>query len=638
FLQRLREIGLQPVAADEYEYGDVRLAGNDLRNVVRLLVEEGWRVEADGEPIRAGGQLRAKVTSGIDWFDLEAELEYEGSSADLPELLAAARSNAVFVRLKDGSKGLAPDWLRRYASAAKVGKVDGVRLRFLPSQAGVIDALMTGHDEATTDVKFDRLLSSLKQGTWRQVKEPAGFKGTLRDYQREGLGWMKFLQDFKYGGCLADDMGLGKTVQVLAMLQGRHRPGGKKPRQPRPSLIVVPRSLVFNWIKEAGKFCPDLRGTAYRGPGRAELREHLDEYDFVVTTYGTLRQDILHFLEYRFECVILDEAQSIKNPKSQAAKACRLLQAEHKLAISGTPIENGLDELWSLFEFLNPGMLGSMDTFAVDTKAQDESWLELLSQSLRPFMLRRTKTSVLKDLPEKTEQHMYVELNEEDRANYEELRRYYRNALSSKIASIGLAKSKVHVLEALLRLRQAACHPALIDSARADEGSSKIDLLFENLESLIASGHKALVFSQFTELLEICRRRLVALDIDHEYLDGGTRDRQAGVDRFQSDDNKKVFLISLKAGGCGLTLTASDYVFILDPWWNPAVEAQAVDRAYRMGQTRPVFAYRMIARDTVEEKIVALQDEKRRLADAIIGGGGGPISDLTAEDIEKLFG
>ncbi|MEO1337475.1 MAG: DEAD/DEAH box helicase, partial [Myxococcota bacterium] len=361
-------------------------------------------------------------------------------------------------------------------------------------------------------------------------------------------------------------------------------------------------------------------------------------HDKVVTTYGTLRQDILHFLEYRFECVILDEAQSIKNPKSQAAKACRLLQAEHKLAISGTPIENGLDELWSLFEFLNPGMLGSMDTFAVDTKAQDESWLELLSQSLRPFMLRRTKTSVLKDLPEKTEQHMYVELNEEDRANYEELRRYYRNALSSKIASIGLAKSKVHVLEALLRLRQAACHPALIDSARADEGSSKIDLLFENLESLIASGHKALVFSQFTELLEICRRRLVALDIDHEYLDGGTRDRQAGVDRFQSDDNKKVFLISLKAGGCGLTLTASDYVFILDPWWNPAVEAQAVDRAYRMGQTRPVFAYRMIARDTVEEKIVALQDEKRRLADAIIGGGGGPISDLTAEDIEKLFG
>ena len=636
-LARLREVGLKSVGADEAEYGDVRISGKELRSVVRILVEDGWKVEADGAPVRAGGQMRTKVTSGIDWFDLEAELSYEGSSAELPELLAAARANSVFVRLKDGSKGLAPDWLRRYASAAKVGKLDGPRLRFLPSQAGIIDALMTGHEDAAVDVKFDRVLAALKSGSWRQVSEPVGFQGKLRDYQGEGLGWMKFLQDFQYGGCLADDMGLGKTVQVLAMLQGRHRPGGKKPRQPKPSLIVVPRSLVFNWIKEAGKFCPDLKGVAYRGPQRAELRERLEEFDFVVTTYGTLRQDILHFLEYRFECVILDEAQAIKNPKSQAAKACRLLQADHRLAISGTPIENGLDELWSLFEFLNPGMLGEMDTFAVDSRAQDEAWLELLSQSLRPFMLRRTKAGVLKDLPPKTEQHFYVELNDEDRANYEELRAYYRNALSTKIASIGLEKSKVHVLEALLRLRQAACHPGLIDPKRLDEGSSKVDILFEQITNLVSTGHKVLVFSQFTELLEICRRRLEGLEIDHEYLDGGTRDRQGGVDRFQQDENKKVFLISLKAGGCGLTLTASDYVFILDPWWNPAIEAQAVDRAYRMGQTRPVFAYRMIARDTVEEKIVALQDEKRRLADAIINGGGGPIADLTAEDIERLF-
>lgn len=638
FLDRLRQLGLQAVPLDESEFGDVRIPGKDLRAVVRALVHEGWRVEADGAPVRSGGQLRTKVTSGIDWFDLEAELEYDGSSAELPELLAAARADSVFVRLKDGSKGLAPPWLRRYASAAKVGRVEGPRLRFLPSQAGIIDALMTGHDDATVDVKFERVLAALKTGAWRHVTEPAGFQGKLRDYQREGLGWMKFLQDFQYGGCLADDMGLGKTVQVLAMLQGRHRPGGKKPRHPKPSLIVVPRSLVFNWIKEASKFCPDLKGVAYRGSQRSELRERLHEYDFVVTTYGTLRQDILHFLEYRFECVILDEAQAIKNPKSQAAKACRLLQADHRLAISGTPIENGLDELWSLFEFLNPGMLGAMDTFAVDTKVQDEAWLELLSQSLRPFMLRRTKAGVLKDLPPKTEQHFFVELNDEDRANYEELRVYYRKALSTKIADIGLAKAKVHVLEALLRLRQAACHPGLIDGKRIDEGSSKVDTLFENIEALVAGGHKILVFSQFTELLEICRRRLEKLEVDHEYLDGATRDRQGGVDRFQRDDNKKVFLISLKAGGCGLTLTASDYVFILDPWWNPAVEAQAVDRAYRMGQTRPVFAYRMIARDTVEEKIVALQDEKRRLADAIMSGSGGPIADLTAEDIERLFG
>ena len=296
FLNKLRALGLGSVSADEAEYGDVRVSTKTLRTVVRDLVEDGWVVEADGAPVRTGGQLRTKVTSGIDWFDLEAEIDYGATVADLPALLAAARASSAFIKLKDGSKGLAPDWLRKCASALKVGQIDGPRVRFLPSQAGIIDALMTGHDEAVVDVKFDRLLTSLKAGKWRQVDEPVGFKGKLRDYQREGLGWMKFLQDFRYGGCLADDMGLGKTVQVLAMLQDRHRPGGMRPRQPKPSLIVVPRSLVFNWINEAKKFCPDLTGVAYRGPQRAALRERLEDFDFVVTTYGTLRQDILHFL------------------------------------------------------------------------------------------------------------------------------------------------------------------------------------------------------------------------------------------------------------------------------------------------------------------------------------------------------
>ena len=636
-LERLRTLGVEAAKGEEVALGEVKIPAKDLPDVIRELLEEEWLVEADGEPIRVAGNLRSKVSSTIDWFDLEAELDFGGVTASLPELLLCAQRGDRFVRLKDGSRGLAPAWLRKYAAAASTGRVEQGRLRFLPSQAGIIDALLTGQGEVTVDVKFDRLQKSLKQGvSGKEVVEPIGFKGKLRDYQKDGLAWLRFLEAHQYGGCLADDMGLGKTVQVLAMLQGRHRPGGVVPPNPSPSLIVVPRSLIYNWINEAKKFT-ELKALDYTGAERVKHRGELDQYDIIVTTYGTLRTEILHFLDTRFNTLILDEAQAIKNPRSQAAKACRLVRSEHRLAISGTPIENGLDELWSIFEFLNPGMLGSLDEFAAGGKDKDDAWLELLSQALRPFMLRRTKEQVLKELPGKTEKILYVDLDPEERRKYDELRDYYRSSLTSRIGEVGLNRSKIQVLEALLRLRQASCHPGLIDKARQEESSSKIDVLFEMLERVVKTGHKALIFSQFTALLGIVRRRLEAAGIRHEYLDGATRDRQGAVDRFQKDPDNAVFLISLKAGGCGITLTSSDYVFILDPWWNPAVEAQAIDRAHRMGQTRPVFAYRMIARDTVEEKIVALQDEKRRLADMVVSGERHLVKDLDMEDLEKLF-
>lgn len=637
-LRQLRQQGLEATPPEEASRGEVRVRVDAVRGAVQTLLADGWRIDADGGRVRtAAGPLVARVQSGIDWFDLEAELDYDGVAAPLPELLAATARSAAWVRLSDGTRGLLPDWLDGHLAVCGLGELHRGKVRFDACQAGVLDALLTGQVSATVDVKFDRIRCLLRQDPAR-VREPEGFEGTLRDYQREGVGWLEQLAELGYGGCLADDMGLGKTVQILAFLQGRHGRFRAHPGERRPSIVVVPKSLVGNWLKEAGRFTPGLRAVAYTGASRTALVDVLVEYDVIVTTYGTLRRDILRLSDIPFEWVILDEAQAIKNPSSLSAKACRLLMSRGRLAISGTPVENSLRELWSIFEFLNPGMLGALDRFEAADKAADDDWLERLSASLAPFMLRRTKEQVLGELPEKTEQTLFVELEGEERRQYDELLEYFRSTLTLQIGDVGLGRSRMHVLEALLRLRQAACHVGLIDPERAGESSAKLDALLLRLEELAASNHKALVFSQFTTLLGMVQRRLEARGIAYAYLDGQTRDRQGVVDHFQTDPDCKAFLISLKAGGCGLTLTASDYVFILDPWWNPAVEAQAIDRAHRMGQTRPVFAYRLIARGTVEEKIVQLQDEKRRLADAVIGGDRSVMKDFSMEDFARLFG
>jgi SNF2 family DNA or RNA helicase len=340
--------------------------------------------------------------------------------------------------------------------------------------------------------------------------------------------------------------------------------------------------------------------------------------------------------ETEFDYVVLDEAQSIKNAASQAAKACRLLRARHRLALTGTPVENHIGELWSIFEFLNPGQLGSagrLRKFLADGRGS----ADVVARAVRPYLLRRTKTQVLSDLPEKTEQTLYVELGEAQRKAYDELREHFRAELAGRIGRMGIGRSRIAVLEALLRLRQTACHPGLVDHARIDEPCAKLDTLLEQLDEVLDEGHKVLVFSQFTSFLSILRRRLDEKSTVYEYLDGRTTDRQARVVRFQEDPDCRLFLVSLKAGGQGLNLTAADYIYILDPWWNPAVEAQAVDRAHRIGQTRRVFAYRLIARDTVEEKIVALQDRKRDLAESIVRADESMIASLTPEDVELLL-
>ncbi|HUY89704.1 MAG TPA: SNF2-related protein [Pirellulales bacterium] len=670
-LTALHKAPVQQPSSYRDEDHDAEVAPKRLPLVVSALIAAGWRVEAEGVKMRQAGQFKVSLASGIDWFELEAAAEFDGISVGLPELLKALERGQSYVELGDGSRGILPEeWLARYAPLADMGTVEQDKIRFVHSQAMLLDAWLAAQPDVDVDATFERIRDRLRsfEGI-KPADEPVTFHGRLRGYQREGLGWLRFLDEFGFGGCLADDMGLGKTVQVLALLDsqrsanetpandssakqatangtsanGTSAKGTSAKAAPAahaPSLVVAPRSLIHNWIAEAQRFTPQLRVLDYTGQGRAEQHEQFAEHDLVITTYGTLRRDIARLKDIEFEYCVLDEAQSIKNADSHSAKACRLLRAKRRLAMTGTPIENHLGELWSIFEFLNPGMLGrsaALKRLAASSPDKDPAVFESFAKGLRPFMLRRTKAQVLSELPEKTEQTLYCELEHKQRKLYDELRSHYRDLLAKRIDAVGLNQSKIQVLEALLRLRQAACHPGLIDPKKSDQPSAKLEALLEQLDEVLSEGHKALVFSQFTSLLAIVRKELDRRQIVYEYLDGKTRDRQQRVERFQQDPQCPLFLISLKAGGLGLNLTAADYVFILDPWWNPAVEAQAIDRAHRIGQNRRVFAYRLIARDTVEEKILDLQRDKKKLAEAIISADNSLISSLTADDLQWLL-
>jgi superfamily II DNA or RNA helicase len=633
----LFELGFRESKDPRVEPGTMELPAKRLALVSRELVQAGWRVEAEGKLIRPAGEFKLSLTTGIDWFELDGSVDYGGPAVSLPDLLAAVRRGETTITLSDGSVGILPEeWLKKYGILVDLGTEEDGRLRFGNAQAGLLDALLAAQPGIRVDEAFEKARASLHQFEGvTALDAPPGFRGELRPYQCEGLGWLDYLQKFGFGGILADDMGLGKTVQVLAFLQRR-----RQRRQAKgPALAVVPRSLVFNWVQEATKFTPRLNVLDYTGPNRHGLRAQFADYDLIVTTYGTLRTDIAELTPIEFDYVILDEAQAIKNADSQAAKASRVVRGRHRLAMSGTPIENHLGELWSIFEFLNPGMLGSNPVFRRHTSgggALEDEDRGLLAKALRPFILRRTKAQVVKDLPEKLEQTLHCDMEPAQRKVYEQLRAHYRTALLRKENS-ELNRSKIEVLEALLRLRQAACHPGLIDPGATGEPSAKLDMLLPQVAEVVEEGHKALVFSQFTSFLAIVRDRLDQEGLVYEYLDGRTRNRAERVERFQTDPDCGIFLISLKAGGLGLNLTAAEYVYLLDPWWNPAVEAQAIDRSHRIGQTERVFAYRLICRDTVEEKILELQQKKRDLADAILNADNRIIQGLTRDDLEFLL-
>lgn len=611
--------------------------------LVRALTAAGWTVLVEGIEHRISTDMRASVRSGVDWFDLDVAVAFGNTEVPLPRILDALRAKESSVELGDGVVGLITDELKQRLTPI-LAVAGGNRLRFRRSQTALLDALLATVPAVDADKQFERARGELQHfNRVEAVSEPTTFRGALRPYQREALGWFHFLRRFGLGGCLADDMGLGKTVQVLALLEGRRL------EKAGPSLVVVPRSLVFNWRQEAERFTPELRVLDHTGVGRDRSSIQLHDENLVITTYGTLRQDITALREIEFDYVILDEAQAIKNATTAVAKAARLLRGRQRLALTGTPIENRVDELWSLFEFLNPGMLGTARSFKALARVRsigleqpapapnDSAEVALLARVLRPVILRRTKERVAPELPPRVEQTLMVELERPQRRVYDELLAHYRQSLLPYIERMGMARSRLKVLEALLRLRQAACHPALISRASTDAGSAKLDVLIPKLVEAKSESHKSLVFSQFTSFLALLRERLDAEGMSYAYLDGQTHDRETVVERFQRDPDCPLFLISLRAGGHGLNLTAAEYVFLLDPWWNPAVEAQAIDRAHRIGQQRHVIATRLVARDTVEEKILELQQSKRDLADAILGEDRGALAEIGREELELLL-
>ncbi|MBW2395100.1 MAG: DEAD/DEAH box helicase [Deltaproteobacteria bacterium] len=577
-----------------------------------------------GEPERifhpvAG--LDARLEIDDDRVSLHFDSQEGQGQASAEAVLSAWRRGRSLVPLEGG--GFAPlpaDWLARYgrqvADLLAARDADG---RVTPAVLPDLGRLCVDLDQPPPP-SLEPLLQLLEgPGTLPEAPLPADLRGELRDYQKEGTRWLAFLRKAGLGGLLADDMGLGKTLQALCAIG----PG---------TLVIAPTSLLANWEEEIQRFRPGLSVRIYHGAGRSLE----GSADVTLTTYALLRRDRESLTAHHWQAVILDEAQAIKNPSSQVAQAAYQLRADQRITLTGTPVENRLEELWSQLHFLNPGLLGGRrdfeERYAGPIGDGDEAALEHLRMRLRPFVLRRKKSEVAPELPPRTEMVLHCVLSEEERAVYDAVLAATRNDVVQQLQGGG---NVLAALEALLRLRQACCHPQLLPGQSLDV-SAKLALLSDRLETAVAEGHKALVFSQWTSLLDLVEPRLREAGLGFTRLDGSTRDRGAVVREFSASDGPPIFLISLRAGGTGLNLTAADHVFLLDPWWNPAVEAQAADRAHRIGQERPVFIHRMVAENTVEERILALQDKKRELADAALSDAGA-AGRITREDLLALL-
>ena len=634
------------------------------------LEAEGWRVSVDPafpyrlvEPERWYAEL--DEDSGSGWFDLDLGVQVDGERiALLPVLLDLIRrspeamSQAYLDRIDSESALLVDVGEGRVLPMPAARLVPILRtltelydpqleitdgeLRLPALRAGLLPELDSEAAplqwEGDTGLReLGRRLGSL--GRVEPAAPPAGLQATLRDYQRQGVGWLQQLGGQQLGGVLADDMGLGKTVQLLAHLLLDKEAG----RAERPSLVVAPTSLLFNWEREAARFAPGLRVLRLHGPGRHATVETIPEHDLVLTTYALVHRDVETLSRYEFHLCVLDEAQAVKNPRAKAAQAVRRLQARQRICLTGTPLENHLGELWSQFDFLLPGLLGDAKSFGrlfrrPIERRDDSARRDSLRARIQPFLLRRTKEAVAAELPAKTEIQQFAELEGGQRDLYETVRSAMQERVRKEVARRGLARSQVVVLDALLKLRQVCCDPRLLpmDSARSVKGSAKLELLLELLSDLRGEGRRVLLFSQFTSMLALIEQALAPLDLNYVKLTGSTRDRETPVRSFQAGE-VDLFLISLKAGGTGLNLTAADVVIHYDPWWNPAVMRQASDRAHRIGQTQPVFVYHLLTRGTVEERIVALQERKAALGEALLGGAGGSTAALEMADVEALF-
>ncbi|TAE17816.1 MAG: helicase SNF2 [Bacteroidetes bacterium] len=581
------------------------------------------------------------ISSRTDWFDAKVDIFFGEQKVTVADVKKALANKQQFVVLNDGTLGILPEeWIKKYSLLFRVGEGKQANLKLSKYHFSVIEELYEQRDEEELIFQLEEKYEKLKELSGIQsIEAPLHLQNTLRPYQLSGFQWLNYLHNVQWGGILADDMGLGKTIQALCFMNHL-----REKNESLKALVVCPTTLLFNWENEIKKFTPSLQFHVHHGATRDKKALHNIDNEVIITTYGTLRSDIKLFIDINFDYVVLDESQAIKNPNSKVAKAAVLLQAKNKLCLSGTPLQNNTFDIYAQMNFLNPGMLGSVEFFKQEfavpiDKFGEKEQKEHLRRLLYPFILRRTKEQVAKDLPPKTEMILFCEMGDEQRNIYNAYRNEFRDKIMGVVAEQGIQRSQLTILQGLMKLRQICDSPAIMnEEERFPNVSVKLDELTREIEENI-SNHKALVFSQFLGMLAIIRQRLNELNIPYAYFDGSTStaDREKAIQKFQENDECRVFLISLKAGGVGLNLTAADYVYIVDPWWNPAVEQQAIDRTHRIGQTKNIFAYRMICKDTVEDKILKLQEKKKVLATELITDDTGFVKSLTKEDIEYLF-
>lgn len=575
-------------------------------------------------------KLIGRLNHSVDFLEGELQLEIGKEKFGLLDVLSRLKKDSYIV-LADGTNAIINQkYIEKLEKVFK--KVDDKNVKISFFDLPIIDELIEDkvlRKELEKGREFFVGINNIKD---YEAPVPK-LNAVLREYQEYGYKWLSYLTDNNLGGCLADDMGLGKTLQAIALLTRTHSSGNKK-----RSLVVMPKSLIYNWEKEIQKFSPSLKVGIYYGINR-ELSVFKDN-EIVITTYGTIRNDIQKIKKYKFELIILDESQNIKNTNAQITKAIMLLKGNNRVALSGTPVENNLGELYSLFRFLNPSMFGTADEFnryyaGPIHKDNDSNAIKELRKKIYPFILRRIKKDVLKDLPDKIEKTLYVDMNPEQKSFYEERRMYYYNMVHENIKSKGIGKSHFYILQALNELRQITSCP---ESKNAHIVSSKRQVVVENIIDAVQNNHKVLVFANYIHSIQDICKQLEQNNIKYLSMTGTTKDRHILVDKFQNDSEYKVFVMTLKTGGVGLNLTAADTIFIYDPWWNKTVENQAVDRAYRLGQDRTVFSYKIILKDSIEEKILKLQETKNKLVENIISEDGGSMKVLDEDDIEFLLG
>jgi SNF2 family DNA or RNA helicase len=683
-IESLKELGLKQTNGSIFSLQDEDSSAVDVISWINenraVLERSGFEIQQEQgatEYYLGPIQLLVTVKNGIDWFDVHAIMKLDGFEIPFIKLRKHIIERRREYILPNGKIVILPsEWFDQFAQIVNLADIHDESYRIRNIHVSLLSDLDEYLNEAPPTPEWSEALA---HGKIPMIDLPSQFVGELRNYQLEGFRWINFMHQNHFGALLADDMGLGKTIQTLAHLQvlassyrieriarsqlgltingetlevtapespsiaSDGRPLAPVTTKMGPILIITPKSLLYNWMSESAKFCPDLKAALYSGLARNKVLGSFDDLDVVVMSYGTMRNDVELLREYKFNCVVLDESQAIKNPSSQTSRALLKIQSRNKIALTGTPIENTLLDIWSQMNFLNPGLLGSYSYFEkqfirpIEKRANPQK-TEELRKLIDPFVLRRTKKQVMLELPPKIEKVHFCEMSPEQAELYESVKNQYRNEILNHVTELGISKSRLKIFNGLMHLRQIALNPTLKD-VNYEGSSGKDDEIMRMLLRAVANGHKVLFFSQFVGYLKVFEEIFEQQGVEYCYLDGSMdeKERQVQIDLFQNNDEKRVFLLSLRAGNSGLNLTAADYVFLADPWWNPFTMKQAEDRAHRIGQDKPVFSYKFITKDTIEEKILALQAKKAALAESVIPDEDSILASLDIEELEDLL-